>query len=388
MNSLIGIFKKIGNLKDLVTKNKTSLVSSVNEVTTEQNSMKEQLSSSVQSIEAGLNYNTIKVVKNDGTTENILVKIQGGSNNSINVFKSSQSIGSYVATGTVNTFVIDDIDNTKDVDLVYNNFLLIRGVDYTVDKETGTIGLSFDLKENEVIYYILTNTSYDYNDLNNLPNIGDLQNLSTTSKEVVGGINELAKQINDCFQFKGECHNPDNCSEPGIYRIISTTTNNPLGSGVWGMLIVLMNPDGNAITQKAIRTVDGQLGYVEKSRTSYFTNPGRAWGKWVQISTTETVDASTLVLLNGFERHGDLSFGIVSRSGNNVHLSLLLVENGVGASYVSTIICALPFRPMANEIHFLDGYEFRTQVDGHLYLNGPLANTRRLIRLSINYTCA
>ena len=109
---------------------------------------------------------------------------------------------------------------------------------------------------------------------------------------------------------------------------------------------------------------------------------------WHQIATTETVDVSTLVLLNGFERHGDLSFGIVSRSGNNVHLSLLLVENGVGASYVSTIICALPFRPMANEIHFLDGYEFRTQVDGHLYLNGPLANTRRLIRLSINYTCA
>ena len=195
MADLIGIFKKLGKLKNLRTNKKTDLVSSINEVNDKANS-------SVSSVEAGLNYNTIKITKNDGTTENILIKVQGGSD-SINVFKTAQHGGSFVATENTDTFTIEGIDSTKDVQVIYKNFFLVPNVDYIVNKETGEVGLGFTLEKDEVIYYLITDTSFDYNELNNLPNIGDLASLKTSSKEIVGGINEVlekeksnAEQIN------------------------------------------------------------------------------------------------------------------------------------------------------------------------------------------------
>lgn len=205
-NSLVGIFKKLGKLTELKTQNKESLVSSINEIADKTNgidTVKNQVLNSVKSVEAGLNYNTIKITKNDGSTENVMIKVQGGASDSINVFKSSQKGGSFVATEVTSTFTIEDLDTTKDVDLIYNNLFLVKDVDYMVDKESKTVVLGFDLDINEIVYYILTNTSYDYNDLNNLPDLNlkvDKSQIKNTLTETqVGGVLDATqgKVLND-----------------------------------------------------------------------------------------------------------------------------------------------------------------------------------------------
>lgn len=174
-NNLVGIFKKLGKLAELKTQNKENLVSSINEVVdkaSEVDTIKQKIQSSVKEVEAGLNYNTIKITKNDGTVENVLIKVQSGSEKSLNVFKTSQNGGSFIATEKTDTFTIEGIDETKDVDIIFNNLFLIKDVDYTLDKTNGVVGLGFELEANEVIYYIITSTSYNYNDLANIPNLG------------------------------------------------------------------------------------------------------------------------------------------------------------------------------------------------------------------------
>lgn len=229
-NSLVGIFKRLGKLGELKTQNKENLVSSINEVsdkTKDIDKVKEKVDTSVQKVEAGLNYNTIKITKNDGTTENVLIKIQGGGGgSSLNVFKSSQNGGSFVATEVTNTFTIEGLDSTKDVDLIYNNLFLIQGADYTLDKATGVVGLAFDIQVDEVIYYIITNTSYNYNDLDGLPDLSEKADKSTA------------------LIYKGELRDTDltTITEQGWYALRGGNTNG--GDFDYCIMKVFVTTDG------------------------------------------------------------------------------------------------------------------------------------------------
>lgn len=171
---------------------KTSIDSvrqSVNEVST-------KLDSSVKDVESSNNFNSIRIIKNDGTTTDVPIKILGGgSDTSLNVFKTVEQGGSFTATAETNSFVIDELEENMDISLVFKNLLLVKDADFTIDKGTKTVVLTFNLKVDETIYYTLTGTSFSYNDLDGAPNVGDTNSLVTTSKEVVGAINEVSQQV-------------------------------------------------------------------------------------------------------------------------------------------------------------------------------------------------
>lgn len=281
-DSLVGIFKKLGKLVDLRTQNKDNLVSSINEIadkTSGIDTMKTKLDSSVGKIEAGLNYNTIKITKNDGTVENVLIKTQGVSGSSINVFKSSQVGGSFIATEKTNTFTIDGIDTTKDVDLIYNNLVLVNNVDYTLDKTSGVVGLSFELEIDEVIYYVITNTSYDYNDLDNLPDLSLKADTSITNSlsEQIGVLNNDRGYLNGVI-----VSDANNINLNGKYILTNTTLNKPSENQDWYACDATFENGGITGRVTATCYAGDNLG-----RTYTRVNLHGTWYDWQEIATTD-----------------------------------------------------------------------------------------------------
>lgn len=98
---------------------------------------------------------------------------------------------------------------------------------------------------------------------------------------------------------------------------------------------------------------------------------------------------SVLTLQNGFTFWHDNSFGIISRSGKNVHINMLL-KGKAGTPHSS--ICSLPFTPAVSEIHtctLIDGcyVEFRTFSNGILFLESLTIPTSNWWPIDITYTC-
>lgn len=271
MGSLIGIFKKLGNLKELLTTEKTNLVGSINELFN-------KTRDSVKSVEAGLNYNTIKITKMDGTVENILIKIQGGSSSEMNVFKSAQHGGSYVAEAKTDSFTIEGMDKTKEVQIIYKNLFLIENVDYTINKNSGVVGLSFTLDIDEVVYYIIADTSYDYNELNNLPNIGNIDSLATESKEIVGAINEHEEQINSSLKVEHR-NNIDlnSIRNSGTQGYCTNCTNTPFGT------------DGELLDYETHETTGYQEFVIWHNGEKYSRIYNNTWSEWRKSATEDDI---------------------------------------------------------------------------------------------------
>lgn len=287
-NNLVGIFKKLGKLGELRTQNKENLVSSINEVADKAkviDTIKEKVDTSVKSVEAGLNYNTIKITKNDGTVENVLIKIQGGgSGSSINVFKSSQNGGSFIAKEATNTFTIEGLDSTKDVELIYNNLFLINGADYTLDKSTGVVGLAFDMDVDEIIYYIITNTSYDYYDLDNLPDLSQKADKSYVDRlsYVLGNEHFSSNNVNDW-------------NVTGVYGTNEETINRPPNAS-WGIVSV-QGIGENLLQFYTPMNNNGQ----DNNRRGFFwarSKDNVAWSDWKEIATTDNALVTKGILEN------------------------------------------------------------------------------------------
>ena len=116
---------------------------------------------------------------------------------------------------------------------------------------------------------------------------------------------------------------------------------------------------------------------------------GGVWQPWEKTGTTEIIPITALTFLNGFQRYIDSSFGYISRSGNIVHVNVLLAGS-VGT--VGQPICMLPFTPMANEIHHCNGInakniEIRTLTNGALSYNHSAILSDTWINIDIVYTC-
>lgn len=289
---------------------------SINEVKTSIDSVRQsvngvstKLDSSVKDVESSNNFNSIKIIKNDGTATDVPIKILGGgSSTSLNVFKTAEQGGSFTATKEINSFVIDELEENMDVSLVFKNLLLVKNVDFTVDKETKTVALTFNLKVDETIYYILTGTSFSYNDLDGAPNVGDTNSLATTSKEVVGAVNEIYNRVmpkihksaTELYQAFNDWGAPilgskdlNDWTKTGSYNCIGTSntgvySNYPTQTDGWGNVTVIGTNE--QFTQ--IFTAFNQNGkyYIRSKR-------GASWTAWKMICTDDiTVSMKSAVL--------------------------------------------------------------------------------------------
>lgn len=271
---------------------------SINEVKTSIDSVRQsvngvstKLDSSVKDVESSNNFNSIKIIKNDGTATDVPIKILGGgSSTSLNVFKTAEQGGSFTATKEINSFVIDELEENMDVSLVFKNLFLVKNVDFTVDKETKTVALTFNLKVDETIYYILTGTSFSYNDLDSAPNVGDTNGLATTSKEVVGAINEMSQQIKECDKRQKMLECPittsvtdfaddnANVGETIYFYSWGNTTSSTIEHFSWYRF------------EKAIDSRMGVLYSTSNSGRTYMRyRTATGWQSWIEIATTDVV---------------------------------------------------------------------------------------------------
>lgn len=129
----------------------------------------------------------------------VFTYLTNGESNGVNrgLFKTSQDVSSFTATQITRNFIVNEYNDKKDIEIVFKNLYLVKDVDFTIDAATKVVTLNFDLNIGDVVYYIITNTSYSYSNLSGTPNIGNLNNLSTISKEIVGAINELHIKISE-----------------------------------------------------------------------------------------------------------------------------------------------------------------------------------------------
>lgn len=371
--NLIGIFKKLGKLSELRTKNKNSLVESLNEVSTKA----DKVETSVANVEAGLNYNTIKVTKNDGTSENVLIKIQGGSGEAINVFKTAQQEGDYVAEGATDNFVIDGVDNTKDVTLIYNNLYLVEGTDYTLDKSSGTVTLTFELVADEVVHYIITSTSYEYSELNGLP---DLSKYATNEKTdgIASKVDTLNKNLNYFRVYTGFEQLGQTIGSETITGCIANMAN-------FSLAFITVNTSCNA---SQYPNQYGVLKIFKQQSTrvnAYFsTNDGKrefiaeiidnAFVRWYEIPTKQYVDQQNELDM----RHKSLATGtqIYTATKTGIYLSSNADIVDLPEGWMQGRHCIATFNPN-NDLY---GFQLLSTYAGSAGLGG---NRRLAFRNSI-----
>lgn len=133
----------------------------------------------ISDVRASMKINTLEVHKNNGTVEEIQLNIKGSDGAVNNVFRSGGKQGEFTAQEVTNTFTIPDMNNTKEVFLVYEGSVLIENNNFVIEKSTGVVTLDFSLQVGETVHYEVIDTSFDYNELKNTPQIQN--NLTTES---------------------------------------------------------------------------------------------------------------------------------------------------------------------------------------------------------------
>lgn len=145
-------------------------------------SIDNKLNKSVKDITSSMKDNTFNVVLNDDTAKEVTIKTVGGSGSELRVFKNSPNIPkSFTPTVDVNQFDIV-ANETDDIELVLHGSPLVKTNEYNTTYANGvhTVLLDFTLNANETIWYITSETTFNYNDLSNAPRVMD--NLTTVTK--------------------------------------------------------------------------------------------------------------------------------------------------------------------------------------------------------------
>ena len=248
---------------------------------------REKIDKSVSNVEATEMYNTIKISKNDGTYQNVVIKIKGSENKNdiLNVFKTSQQEGSFTTVEGGNTFVIEGFDETKDLTLIYNNLFLIADEDYQLDKSSGTVVLKFDLEETDTIHYIVTSTSYSYGDLKGTPNL-EVYALDENLTSLIEGL-ESRGQLTSAVEVDS---NVDTIVSNGYYTGMQGLPSE-MTEGKVAVLSVIGT--GTNVIQKCF-VVDT----VEKNVTEYNRVKTDTWGEW-QKNKSEGTTAKQIELQKG-----------------------------------------------------------------------------------------
>lgn len=266
------------------------------------------LNSSISGVEASTNYNTIKVIKNDGTVEYVELKILGGGEgSSVKLFESGRVHESYTATTDgETTFTIPvEVTTNSYVEMFFKNLYLINNVDYTltIDEASGTssIELKFPLKQGETVYYTVVHTSYDYNDLDNIPDLSqkiDKTQIKNTLDETVEGNVLDATQgkvldgkiniLSDKITWK-----PNNWKKetalPSEYEVETTSvfyssSSNGTWNGISNCIVKTIKYNNISIRQEIIR-FDSPICYRSG------IDGADSWGEWQTIATTDQINS-------------------------------------------------------------------------------------------------
>ena len=339
-----------------------------------------RVDSSVKNVEASTNYNTIKVTKNDGTVEYVEIKTLGGVGNSINLFKSGTVEESYTATidNTTSFSIPFALTNNSFVELFFKNLRLIKGVDYTLTINeldgTNSIELSFALKQGETIYYTVEHTSYDYNDLNNLPDLSlkadktevdainsklpsgtiattdittslddkkaDKSYVDTQDKTLSDKINDCSDDIENLFNISkvqhisSGTHTLSDYNKKGIYSFGTSCTITDIPEGVNGWLIVIPMGREDLDLKGQCKQIWMRWGTpTTNSWMTYERLVGATIGEWTLYATTTKTEILSSQMLNGWGIRGNCylkkSGEIYSLNGQFVWTSDSILTNGV-----------------------------------------------------------
>ena len=288
--------EKIGDTAQLQTNDKTSLVNAINEL------------------------------KSTGGT--------GGVVSALTVF-DVDDYEVFTATAQTNTFNIQNMSENKIVQIVYSGLELIKDVNYTINKLTGTVTLGFNLEKGESIYYktlysadtaviydesetIEGSVSFDADTLQgNSANsfVKKAQIKNTLTETVTGNVLDArqGKVLNDRVEVLERLQNgvtmytslsdisPELTTDSTMIDVVSSMSNNsilvarypnalvgeqnlPFTSGI--LTIVKGNSDRTTLTfQKAWDGIPIVWnGCVNIANTNY------KFSGWQQVATTQTLD--------------------------------------------------------------------------------------------------
>ncbi len=142
-----------------------------------------------------------KFLADDGTYK----IVEGGGGGTVAM---TDSFTPYTATEDVDSFTIEGVTGDSQVLLYKDNLLMIKDVDYTINKETGEISLPFTLTSGEIIYYqinkaidkmTITSLEGDITTATSvylLDSVGNVVSTKTKKEDVIG-IDELEDNVNN-----------------------------------------------------------------------------------------------------------------------------------------------------------------------------------------------
>lgn len=163
-----------------------------------------------------------------------------------NVFKKSSDIYTFVATESTNKFTVEELDNTKELEVFYKNLTLLKGKQFEVARESKECILSFQLEAGEEIDYRIISTSYDYDDLVNKP----LKDVSITKscKDEDGIFTVLEEKVEGKLYKRYELGGKDS---GGNYKVQTIVNYKEDGTTVKGVELwdIGYDEEGNVISE-------------------------------------------------------------------------------------------------------------------------------------------
>lgn len=214
----------------------------------------------------------------------------GGSGATLNVFqRTGGTWGSFTPTEPTTNFTIENFNNIEQtVEVFFKGLTLVKDAQYTIGSD-GSVTLSFELAVGEKVDYLISDVSFDYNELANKPNL-DLK----ADKSYVDDLNTKTGLLSNergylnskTYQTDGDCNLLTTNGKYNLY----TPLNAPTSTASCRWEVDVTSHSADYLVQYATCVYGADKG------KSFFRIKEKVWSSWKQLAIEEIRSLSEIGL--------------------------------------------------------------------------------------------